>query len=76
MFESHQPPNFVSEIYTHVGYILSRMGSYDKALKVHLECLTFAERRVKYDPYYVAACLGRIGNVHLDKCEYDLAMNY
>jgi len=52
------------------------MGSYDKALKVHLECLTFAERRVKYDPYYVAACLGRIGNVHLDKCEYDLAMNY
>jgi tetratricopeptide (TPR) repeat protein len=75
-FESRQPPRFLPEIYTHIGYILSRMGNHDKALQVHLNCLTFAEKRVKNDPQYIATCLGRIGNVYFDKCEYDLAMNY
>ncbi|UJR07362.1 hypothetical protein I4U23_011648 [Adineta vaga] len=75
-FETRQPPQFLPEIYTHIGYILNHMGHHDKALKVHFECLTYAEKRAKYDPLYIATCLGRIGNVYLNKCEYDLAMNY
>ena len=76
MFESRTPPYFASEIYAHIGYILSRMECHDKALKVHLQCLTIAQNRVKPDPYYIATCFGRVGNVYFDKCQYDSAMDY